>query len=180
MYNIGNNNQVIVGTEYGVYSTSNIYDATPEWASENRNGMEIVPVFRLRQQQFANSAEYGIENSGIIYAATFGRGLFTSETFKSKGGTASAKLAGISNIDVQITPNPVNDMAVIRYSVENTSNIDFQIYDLQGKLVKSINLSNQPAGNNEISIDASEFGSGTYLIRMNAGTQKASSKFVVK
>ncbi|MDD4644685.1 MAG: T9SS type A sorting domain-containing protein [Bacteroidales bacterium] len=180
MFNARNNNEVILGTEYGVYSTSNIYAATPEYASENRNGMEIVPVFRLRQQQFENNAEFGIENSGVIYAATFGRGIFTSETFATKGGTSSVKLAGISDMTVNITPNPVNDFATIRYNMENSSNVDFQIFDLQGKLVKTINLSNQQAGANEVAIDASAFSAGTYLIRMTAGSQQASSKFVVK
>jgi len=180
MFNARNNNEVILGTEYGVYSTSNIYAGTPEYASENRNGMEIVPVFRLRQQQFANNAEFGIENYGVVYAATFGRGIFTSETFATKGGTSSVKLTGISDITVNITPNPVNDFATIRYNMESNSNVDFQIFDLQGKLVKTINLSNQQAGANEVAIDASTFSAGTYLIRMTAGSQQASSKFVVK
>ena len=81
---------------------------------------------------------------------------------------------------VNITPNPVNDFATIRYNMENSSNVDFQIFDLQGKLVKTINLSNQQAGANEVAIDASAFSAGTYLIRMTAGSQQASSKFVVK
>ncbi|MFA6127778.1 MAG: T9SS type A sorting domain-containing protein [Bacteroidales bacterium] len=180
LFNARNNNEVMLGTEYGVYSTSNIYAETPEWASENRNGMEIVPVFQLRQQKFANNAEFGIDNHGMVYAATFGRGIFTSESFASKGGSYSPNYAGLNNIDVKISPNPVSDMATIRYSTENIADIDFQIYDLQGKLVKTINLSKQPAGSNEVSIDASEFGAGTYLIRMTAGTQQTSSKFIVK
>ncbi len=178
--NTRNNNEVIVGTEYGVYSTSDVYAATPEWSSENRNGMEIVPVFQIRQQAVANNAEFGIENHGMVYAATFGRGIFTSDTFASKGGTSSAPSNAISDLNVMITPNPVSDNAVIRYNMGNSSDINFQIYDLQGKLVKTINLYNQPAGNNEMSVDASALGSGTYLIRMTAGTQQASSKFVVK
>lgn len=181
LYNVRNNNEVILGTEYGVYSTSDIYAGTPEWASENRNNMEIVPVFQLRQQKFENSAEFGIENHGMVYAATFGRGIFTSETFASKGGASSSRITELSNINVKITPNPASDVAMIRYSnLENNPNINFRIYDLTGKLVKSIDLANQPAGENVLSIDASAFGAGTYLIRMTAGVQQASSKFVVE
>ncbi|MCX6226299.1 MAG: T9SS type A sorting domain-containing protein [Bacteroidia bacterium] len=181
LYNTRDNNEVIVGTEYGVYSTSDIYlSESPEWASENRSGMEIIPVFQLRQQRFQNKAEFGIENHGVVYAATFGRGLFSSNTFASKGGSSSSKLQEISNIDVKITPNPVSDMAFVQYSTMNDSNINFQIYDLQGKLVKTINLPNQPAGANQLSIDAAAFAPGTYLIRMTAGTQQSSSKFAVK
>jgi len=180
MFNVRNRNEVVVGTEYGVYSTSDVFAGTPEWASENKNGMEIVPVFQLRQQRFDNNAEFGIENHGIVYAATFGRGVFTSETFASKGGSSSSKLAEINDINVQITPNPVNDLATIRFNTQDNSNIDFRIYDLQGKLVKTMKMTNQPAGSNELTIDASVLGSGTYLIRMTAGTKQSTSKFVVK
>jgi hypothetical protein len=180
LYNVRNRNEVMLGTEYGVYSTSNIYADTPEWASENRNGMEIVPVFQIRQQAHENSAELGVENHGVVFASTFGRGIFVSKTFASKGGASSSRMPGLSNLEVMITPNPVSDMATIRYNMTSASDINFEIYDLQGKLVKSVKLTSQPAGANELSVNASEFGSGTYLIRMNAGTQTASSKFVVK
>jgi hypothetical protein len=171
---------VIVGTEYGVYSTGNIFDATPTWASENGNGMEILPVYEIRQQQFANNPELGITNHGMIYAATFGRGIFTSNTFESKSGSTSSHLAMTSNIQVNITPNPVSNVATIRYSVENNSSVLFQVYNLQGQLVKNINLGTQPAGANEVTFDAADLGSGTFLIRMVAGNQQTSSKFVVR
>ncbi|HBB90750.1 MAG: hypothetical protein A2X22_11370 [Bacteroidetes bacterium GWF2_49_14] len=180
IFNWRNHNEVIVGTEYGVYSTSNFFDANPVWASENNNGMEILPVFQLKQQRFENSAERGIENHGEIYAATFGRGLFKSETFATKGGASSSHLAGISTINVQVTPNPVADLAILRYSLESNSDIEFQIYDLQGKMVKSTKLTNQPAGNNEFQMPASDLGAGTYLVRMISGGHLASAKFVVK
>ncbi len=69
LFNTRNRNEVILGTEYGVYSTNDVYAATPEWASENKNGMEIVPVFQIRQQAFENSAELGVENHGVMFAS---------------------------------------------------------------------------------------------------------------
>lgn len=180
MYNWRDHNELLVGTEYGVYSTRNLYSGTPEWSSENGNGMEILPVFDLRQQQFANNAEFGIKNHGVVYAATFGRGVFTSETFSTKGGASSSHLAGLSDIEVQVTPNPVSDLATLRYTLDSSSNVEFQVYNLQGKLVKTININNQPAGSNELTVDASGFGSGTYLVRMIAGTSQASTKFIIK
>ncbi|MDD2813695.1 MAG: T9SS type A sorting domain-containing protein, partial [Bacteroidales bacterium] len=124
--------------------------------------------------------ELGITNHGVIYAATFGRGLYTSNTFESKGGSTFTNPIVASNIEVNITPNPVSDVATIRYSIENDSPVLFQVYNLQGQLVKNINLGNQPAGSNEMSFDSSDLGSGTFLIRMNAGNQQTTSKFVVR
>jgi hypothetical protein len=180
LFNWRNSSEVIVGTEYGVYSTANIFAPTPTWASENNNGMEILPVYEIRQQKFANNPELGITNHGVIYAATFGRGLYTSNTFESKGGSTFTNPIVASNIKVNITPNPVSDVATIRYSIENDSPVLFQVYNLQGQLVKNINLGNQPAGSNEMSFDSSDLGSGTFLIRMNAGNQQTTSKFVVR
>ncbi len=180
LFNWRNSSEVIVGTEYGVYSTANIFAPTPTWASENNNGMEILPVYEIRQQKFANNPELGVTNHGVIYAATFGRGLYTSNTFESKGGSTFTNPIVASNIEVNITPNPVSDVATIRYSIENDSPVLFQVYNLQGQLVKNINLGNQPAGSNEMSFDSSDLGSGTFLIRMNAGNQQTTSKFVVR
>jgi len=180
LFNWRNHNEVIVGTEYGVYSTSNVFAGTPVWASENTNGMEILPVFQLKQQKFENSAERGIENHGIVYAATFGRGIFTSETFATKGGASAVQYALTNDIKVQVSPNPVTDLAILRYTLENSSDIDFQIYDLQGRLIRNAKLTAQPAGENEFRIDAGGFDAGTYLVRMTAGAQTTTAKFVVK
>ncbi len=180
LFNWRDHNEVIVGTEFGIYSTTNIFSNPVVWASENKNGMEIVPVFELRQQKFPNSAEFGVENHGVIYAATFGRGLFISETFATKGGTASNRIPEMNTIKVAITPNPVADMGTIRYELGNSADVNFQIYDLQGKLVKNINLSSQSAGQNQLTFDANELGAGTYLIRMNADGQQTSQKFMIK
>ncbi|MCD6332396.1 MAG: hypothetical protein J7L89_03900, partial [Bacteroidales bacterium] len=66
LFNWRDHKEVIVATEYGVYSTSDVFANPVVWASENHNGMEIVPVFQLRQQKFENSAEFGVENHGVI------------------------------------------------------------------------------------------------------------------
>jgi len=181
MFNWRDSKEVIVGTEYGVWSTKDVFNGWPTWSSENRNGMEILPVFELRQQQFENNAEWGIENHGTIYAATFGRGLWKSESFSTKGatGTAPAMLAE-TNIDVNIHPNPVADLAQISYKLDNEGDVEFQVFDLQGRMVKVINLNNQAAGNNEYNVEVNDLESGSYLIRMSANGQKKTARFMIR
>ena len=64
-----NSNNIIIGTEFGVWSTTDGTTWTPE-----DDGMPLVPCHMLRQQTLP-----GI-NQGVIYVGTHGRGclLYTS------------------------------------------------------------------------------------------------------
>ncbi|AMC11196.1 hypothetical protein Lupro_07975 [Lutibacter profundi] len=61
-------NEVIVGTELGVWSTANFNDASPTWVS-SYNGMQDVKVLDLDLRTSDNS----------VLATTFGRGTFTGK-----------------------------------------------------------------------------------------------------
>lgn len=63
-----NANEVIVGTELGIWSTKNFNNASPTWVS-SYNGMRDVKVVDLDIRTADNS----------ILATTFGRGLFTGK-----------------------------------------------------------------------------------------------------
>jgi len=181
MFNWSDSKQVIVGTEYGVWSTKDIFNGWPSWSSENNNGMEIVPVFELRQQYLENNAEWGIENHGTVYAATFGRGLWKSETFSTKGATGTApSIIAETNINVDVYPNPVVNTAQINYTLDKGGDVEFQVFDLQGRMVKLVTLSNQSAGDAQYNLEVEDLKSGSYLIRMNANKQKKTARFMVR
>ena len=61
-------NEVIIGTELGIWSTSNFNDASPTWVS-SFEGMRDVKVVDLDLRTVDNS----------ILATTFGRGVFTGQ-----------------------------------------------------------------------------------------------------
>ncbi|MCK4979907.1 MAG: T9SS type A sorting domain-containing protein, partial [Candidatus Delongbacteria bacterium] len=181
MFNARDSKEVIVGTEYGAYSTTDIFAGTPTWASENGNGMDIVPVMGLKQQHLENNAERGIENHGAIYASTFGRGFFKSETFATKGVTGTSLVVNnTTNIEVSVMPNPVVDYAQVSYTMGADGDVSFEIFDLSGRVVKYMELNGQTAGEHQINIDASDLDAGTYLMRMNANSQRTTMKFMIK
>lgn len=181
MFNARDNKEVIVGTEFGAYSTTNIMAGTPTWSSENGNGMEIVPIMDLKQQQLENNVDRGIENHGTVYAATFGRGFWKSETFSSKGTTGNSfVLNPVTNIKVSIMPNPVADVAQMAFTLDNNGDVQFDIFDLSGKMVKHIDMDNQISGDHQISFNVNELEAGTYMIRMIANGQQTTAKFMVR
>jgi len=63
---MGNSSMVIVGTELGIFTTSNINAASVSWVEDNET-IGRVPVYSLVQQ---TKNYYGTNNYGVIYAGT--------------------------------------------------------------------------------------------------------------
>ncbi len=70
-------------------------------------------------------------------------------------------------------PNPFNPSTQIEYTLPNTSEVEVEIYDLTGKLVKSFNISSQTAGINTLkwngtNSNGKQVASGIYLYHFKA------------
>lgn len=172
--------RVLVGTEYGVYSTDDITLTDPVWSSDNGNTLKLpnVPVFKIRQQRHDGTE---VNNPYVIYAGTHGRGAWKSETFKgiviagipNNADPQIKKLSGIS-----IYPNPMTENGTIAFNLPFNSHVIISIYNLQGGLVKSVK-SGTLVGENKMEINTAGFSKGTYLISIDGSAIHATSKFVV-
>lgn len=173
--------RLIIGTESGVYSTPDITIANPVWSSENGvTGLfPNVPVFKIRQQRRAGNEVY---NPFIIYAATHGRGAWKSENYigpvginESNGGI----LKSIINSGISVYPNPMNDFGTIAFNLAAVTDVTISIYNLEGRLVKTIKPGKLNSGEQKIQISTDEFSKGTYLVSIDGSSIHATSKFVV-
>ncbi|MGB0879678.1 MAG: hypothetical protein ACPGTO_03845, partial [Polaribacter sp.] len=98
-----NNDEVILGTEFGVWSTGNFKDASPSW-TQSYNGMSGVPV---------TSFDFRTSDNTIL-ASTYGRGMFTGK-FTSRvvwTGTDSRDWATAGNWDTGAVPTTTNDVII--------------------------------------------------------------------
>jgi len=72
-------------------------------------------------------------------------------------------------------PNPFNPSVQVRYGLPEVADVNIQIYDLMGRLINKITLSNQPAGWhtynwNGTDLVGQKVSTGVYLLNMRAGT----------
>lgn len=164
--------QVILGTEKGIYRATSI--SNPNWVADGEN-MGDVPVISLKQQTMKLD---GINNTGIIYAATYGRGVFRCENFKlsNEGVDESTTTADAS---VSIYPNPVHDRATISFEADGNQPVSYQVYDLAGRMVQSETMGNFGAGSHEHSVDLGNLGAGSYILRVEQGQRVSTAKFIV-
>jgi hypothetical protein len=72
---MNNPNIAILGTDFGVFSTNDLSSASPTWTAQN-TGTGNVQVSMIKQQNNSGLTYYRPDNYGVLYLASFGRGLF--------------------------------------------------------------------------------------------------------
>jgi hypothetical protein len=158
-----NNGTAIIGTDLGIFTTTNIFANQVEW-DVDINGIGDVRVTNIKQQTWEN---YRIQNIGMIAASSFGRGLFYDTTFRIVLGQDDP----VNNIPaqnaLQIRPNPVKEAASVTFTLNGTTSVNATLFDLTGRVVQEITLGTYHKGTHTAAIDMSGLPSGTYVIRVN-------------
>ena len=193
-YDGSSNGHVLIGTDHGVYRTENIGSSSPTWTLESDN-MGDVPVMDLKQQIVAQDPQYvvtiiddvpvtttyaGTNNVGVIYAATYGRGLFRCETYRQGSGDNVPETPVVTTeAKVSMYPNPVRDEARICFELNNSTMVSYQVYDMSGRMVMMENLGSFAQGKHEVNVSMNGLSKGSYVLRLNAGNNTSSAKFMV-
>ncbi len=162
--------RVLVGTEYGIYGTSDITAPNPVWTKENNNKLPNVPVFMLRQQTL-NS--YSCYNSGMIYAGTHGRGIWASDSYFDQGFVGINEIAPKDKTEIaniKLYPNPAREMVNLAFNIETSEQLVLNVYDLKGSLVYSKNLGKLPEGEQLLQVGTEDLISGTYIVSINSNS----------
>jgi uncharacterized protein (DUF1501 family) len=66
-------------------------------------------------------------------------------------------------------PNPFNPATTIRYELARGSSVVLEVYDMAGRLVRTLVRGEQPAGVYTLTFEGQGLASGTYLYRLQAG-----------
>lgn len=170
--------KVMIGTEYGIYVSDDITANPVTWTTQSSLGN--VPIFMIRQQTIKNSWLTGVTNNGFIYVATHGRGIWRCEDFKGTADGIEDNAATSKSLqNISVYPNPAHGSTNVSLKLEKSSDIMLNIYDLQGKLVKTLNLKDQGAGNHNYPINISDLGQGNYFLNAVTGEGKSVLKFIV-
>jgi hypothetical protein len=183
---------VILGTERGIYRTKRISSSNPEWTA-NSQILGEVPVLDLKQQLLFHEDEQtinvteegtfytyypGVHNTGVIYAATYGRGVFRCENYK-KDFENVPENEEVNAITVSMYPNPVASQATISFNVEESTNVSYQVFDMTGRMVMNQNMGRLNAGEHQVNFNTENLSTGNYILRLNQGANNASVKFLV-
>ena len=79
----------------------------------------------------------------------------------------------------QNIPNPVNETTTIPYVLEVPAAVTFEVRDLSGKLVQSINQGKRGAGSYRMTMDTGSLSEGAYTYTIIAGAVKQTKRMTV-
>lgn len=133
-----------LGMDYGVYYIDNRFE---DWQPYSN----LLPNVIINELEINNV-------TGMIYAGTYGRGLWASPIVDTTIGIDDNHFAQ----EVTIHPNPAS--STVNIMVPNSLEGEVRLFDISGKMLK---MEDNVVLNNSYSIDVSHLPSGTYFIKLN-------------
>ena len=115
-----NNNEVILGTYFGVWGTANFQSAAPTWALYS-NGLGKFKV---------NLFDYRPSDKTLL-AVTYGRGAFTTKIDNTVLSTSNTS----NLLNNNVYPNPTRGPIKITFESKSGAAANIEFYDASGKLV---------------------------------------------
>lgn len=163
-----NDNIMYLGTEMGCYKTTS---GGANWFRWNDGFPEAVIVTEMKPY-FSGSDFY-------ILAGTYGRSMWIRRddelvSIASNNGEIPAQFKLNQNY-----PNPFNPSTNITFSLPHDENVKLLVYDVSGKLVKTLVEGNLKAGTYEIKFDGTNSASGVYFCKFISGQFKSVKKMLL-
>ncbi|MDG1658944.1 MAG: T9SS type A sorting domain-containing protein [Crocinitomicaceae bacterium] len=167
-------NIIVVGTSHGVFVTE---DGGASWTDASA-GFSGTPVYEVRQS-WRTWAE-GNFRPGEIYLGTFGRGIWSSSSYLGveDDNPYTSIIGDEFKLNLLSFPNPTTSTSSVSFNLDATSNVTLRVYNLAGRLVKTLNKKNVAAGSNVIELGVEDLSNGTYIVKFNAGQHEATTKFM--
>jgi len=156
-------NELIIGTELGVWRTANYTSSSIEW-TQSYNGMSDVTVLDLDLRSADNA----------ILASTYGRGFFTS-FFTDDVVSVEDVLTDKKVFTVYPT---ISNGEFSVFAKNDLGNSNIQIFDINGKQVYNSQLNFNEDQNQSVSVN---LRSGIYIVNIiDQNKRKSSEKIIIK
>jgi hypothetical protein len=166
IFEMSNPNTVIVGTDFGVFSTADITAPSPVWSAQN-TGTGNVPVTMITQQTNPGLYYYRPNNFGDLYLSSFGRGVFFDSSYSVILGTDPIYPKPAAQNTLKVQPNPFTNDVYISYKLVKTAPIQVMVYDLSGRIVYSTSYGTQQPGEYLKTLNLGSLTEGTYIIKLD-------------
>lgn len=177
-HELGGDKYAIAATERGIW----LYNFTTEIWTQESAGIGNLRVKELKQQPLYESACY------VIYAATYGRGVFRATEFTSAYCDTDLSCDIISSVDesdvhhinqkpiLHLYPIPASNMLHIELDAANLHSVKTEIYSITGMLIAAETFS---ASESSLALDITHLATGPYILKVSTKDKIYTEKIIV-
>ena len=192
--------EVYVGTEDGVFKGNNVNN--PSWTEYGDfRGVPVTSMYQVTNDNpvIKHTGHDGVTEvlyvyprtkwSKAMYFGTYGRGIFMDSVYVVDHSNEIVtpdiyldipSVATVGENSVRFYPNPAVDRSNMEITVAKAGKAVIRIYDLSGKLVYSESPGTLSEGVHTRVVDCQALPHGMYLVNVVVGSQRATSKLVVR
>lgn len=150
-------------------STASAKGDTTKWVEQSTNliGNSVVNMVDIRPQD------------GLVTVATHTHGMFTANI------TSLSQVATVNNIKeyagfgLNAYPNPAQGPVTIDYTLSEGSDIVLQLYDMEGRLVNTLENGRMGPGEHMVSLNGQTLRNGIYFCRLTNGSRSETVRLVI-
>ena len=163
----------MTGTSTGLYSTSLLDGENTVWSQEGSETIGNMVIDDIEGRHF----------DGFIVAGSHGNGIY-SATISSDELSIDEPLSP-SEFSVGFNyPNPFNPITLIEYDLPNNGFVNMAVYDMMGRLVKTLLNGSKPAGYNQVLWHATNdnnepVSAGVYIYVIQFGNSIETKKMIL-
>ncbi len=155
---------IVLGTEEGVYYTTDNYESgSVSWTNESA-GIGNVPVtdvnYRRYYMEYIDGENYKYSPDNTLFIATHGRGAFKSASLVS---SPEGKFTN-SGISLKAGPNPAVTSTKITFDLPIASQVKIEAYGIDGRPAAQIANGHFGTGATDVTFNTKDLAAGIYLV----------------
>jgi hypothetical protein len=152
----------------GVPETWWVWDVTDAFRSSYTGGVSGSIELRIQAENEANPGGVGFYGGD---ADVIGNRPYIALYVDTMQSVGISRESDLSDGETSVWPNPANPEFNIRYQVKSADNVNLQIYNSQGQLIKTLANGHEPAGFHLVKWNAVHEPSGIYFYRIKIGAK---------
>jgi hypothetical protein len=167
---LGNDTLYLVGTSVGLFGTANLDGQNTVWkqVADQEIGAVVIETLTYRAID------------GLLVVGTHGNGIFQTNLTSANDLLSGEESLLVKNLEMNIFPNPVTHAVNVEFTLKTNNQVNLQLYDELGKLVKRIKKGNYTIGNNKIQLEMGNLKSGIYFITLSIDEEQFTQQIIKK
>jgi phosphatidylserine/phosphatidylglycerophosphate/cardiolipin synthase-like enzyme len=178
---IGGDYDALVAAGVNVKAHPETYDIQHKYAIIDANDPASDPQVVTGSHNWSAGAENSNDENTLIIHSPIVANIFLQE-FEARWDGLLESVKGVESIpgfDVQILPNPVQNIATIQMDSEKTNDVVLTLWTIDGQQLQS-RILRKVNGKELVEIDVNNYPSGNYLVTFQVGNAITAKQMVIQ